>query len=533
MKRHESTFHKYFIRYSHDRNYVNAQTFAIRIGQIPIFLRIIAKGIGLVLCRSKRLDSFLESIPIIQSFTRLLAGNAELVLKSSELTSQVATVDTPLKDETSIYDLVVIGSGPGGSVAALRAAESGLKVLILESGSAYRTGSIEHHSLAQTELQFKNGGLNFIWGTKPVLFAEGWTLGGGSEVNSGLYHRLVGTHRTKILNSVGATEEEWVRFEELVEKELSVQKSPILNEPELGLIAGAKRMGLIYEEIPRWRTYEPTERHQGMQETYLTKAQQLGVEILTCAPVRKILPQIDHIKIQISGTHSNKQIKTLNVVIAAGTIETPTLLNRSRISKRKFELNFHPMIRFVSAQNSDINDGDLFPSWQAWTSDYEAKYGYSVSTYPYLAATLTSLGQRGNLDVNDYKRMAAYFASFALHDSRVYLRRFGKKLIPTIGWGAKDKEKISDVSNQLAELLREGDAIEIWPKKGISPITTVHLFGSIPLGRSQLIDECGRLRNEPRIRISDGSLMPHAPWGNPQGPIMVLCELMSERCSSG
>jgi hypothetical protein len=340
-------------------------------------------------------------------------------------------------------------------------------------------------------------------------------------------------HRTKILNSVGATEEEWVRLEELVERELSVQKAPISIEPELGLIAGAKRMGLVYEEIPRWRTYEPTEQHQGMQETYLNKAQQIGVQVLTCAPVRKILPKTDHIEIQINGTNSNRQIKTREVVVAAGTIETPMLLNRSRISKRRFELNFHPMIRFVSAQSSDINDGDLFPSWQAWTSDYEAKYGYSVSTYPYLAATLTSLGQRGNLDVNDYKRMAAYFASFALHDSHAYLRRFGKKLIPTIGWGTRDKEKIKHVSSQLAELLKEGEAVEIWPKQGISPITTVHLFGSIPLGRSPLVDDCGRLKKEPRIRISDGSLMPHAPWGNPQGPIMVLCELMSERCLNG
>jgi choline dehydrogenase-like flavoprotein len=530
MKKHESILQNYFLRYSRDRNHALALTFASRIEHLPILLRIFSKGIGLVLCRSKSLDNLLDNIPIIQSFARLLAGNAELVLKSAEPTAHAVTVNTSIQDEASVYDLVVIGSGPGGSVAALRAAESGLKVLILESGSAYKTGSIEHHSLTQTELQFKNGGLNFIWGAKPVLFAEGGTLGGGSEVNSGLYHRLVGTHRAKILNSVGATEEEWVRLEELVEKELSVQNAPTSIEPEVGLIAGAKRMGLIYEEIPRWRIYEPTEQHQGMQETYLTKAQQIGVQILTCTPVRKLIAKTDYVEIQISGAHSNRQIKTLEVVIAAGTIETPMLLNRSRISKRKFELNFHPMIRFVSAQSSDINDGDLFPSWQAWTADYEAKYGYSVSTYPYLAATLSSLGQRGRLDVNDYKTMAAYFASFALHDSRVHLRRFGKKLIPTIRWGTRDREKIKSVSNQLAVLLKEGGAVEIWPKKGISPITTVHLFGSIPLGRSPLVDDCGRIKSEPRIRISDGSLMPHAPWGNPQGPIMVLCELMSERC---
>jgi choline dehydrogenase-like flavoprotein len=479
------------------------------------------------------LDGVLERILIVQSFVRFLTGNAELVLRSSGTISAIEIPETLAPVNDLIFDLVVIGSGPGGSVAALRAAESGLKVLILETGGAYTPGNIEHHSLDQTELQFKNGGLNFIWGVKPVLFAEGRTLGGGSEVNSGLYHRLVGTHRTKILRSVGATEVEWARFEELVEHELFVQNSPYSTEPKLGLIAGAKRLGLVHEEIPRWRRYEPKENHQSMQETYIKKALALGAQILTCAPVGKILPQTSHIEVQVGESYSKRKIKALKVVIAAGTIETPKLLTRSKISKEKFELNFHPMIRFVSAQEVEINDGDLFPSWQAWTPDYRLKYGYSVSTFPYLAATLRSLGEKGRLDEQRFKKMAAYFASFALEDSRVYLRRFGWKLVATINWGIKDKKSIKDASNQLAELLRQGGAVEMWPKKGFSPITTVHLFGSIPLGRSQLIDNFGRLKADPRIRISDASLMPHAPWGNPQGPIMVLCEMISERCARG
>jgi hypothetical protein len=79
------------------------------------------------------------------------------------------------------------------------------------------------------------------------------------------------------------------------------------------------------------------------------------------------------------------------------------------------------------------------------------------------------------------------------------------------------------------DLLGSGGATELWPKKGISPVTTVNLFGSMPIGRSTLINDKGRLIRESRIRISDGSLMPQAPWGNPQGAIMVLCELMAKR----
>ena len=37
------------------------------------------------------------------------------------------------------YDIIIIGSGFGGSVSALRLAEKGYKVLILEKGKKYET----------------------------------------------------------------------------------------------------------------------------------------------------------------------------------------------------------------------------------------------------------------------------------------------------------------------------------------------------------------------------------------------------------
>ena len=38
-------------------------------------------------------------------------------------------------NETKTYDLIIIGSGPGGYVAAIRAAQLGMSVLIVEKDS--------------------------------------------------------------------------------------------------------------------------------------------------------------------------------------------------------------------------------------------------------------------------------------------------------------------------------------------------------------------------------------------------------------
>ena len=39
---------------------------------------------------------------------------------------------------TEIYDFIIIGFGFGGSVAAMRLAEKGYRVLVLEQGKRYR-----------------------------------------------------------------------------------------------------------------------------------------------------------------------------------------------------------------------------------------------------------------------------------------------------------------------------------------------------------------------------------------------------------
>jgi cholesterol oxidase len=86
----------------------------------------------------------------------------------------------------AFYDVVVIGSGFGGSVSALRLTEKGYRVGVLEAGRRYRTGEF-----AETNWDVKR----FIWGPRfglygiqrlnllsNVLVLSGAGVGGGSLV---------------------------------------------------------------------------------------------------------------------------------------------------------------------------------------------------------------------------------------------------------------------------------------------------------------------------------------------------------------
>ena len=299
--------------------------------------------------------------------------------------------------EDKIYDVIVIGSGPGGSVAIDKILEKYKDVLLIEKGKKYEPSSIEHHSFKQTYLQFKNEGMNFSFGNIPMIFAEGSTLGGGSEVNSGLYFELTEPYKSEILSLCNINEKDWDAAEDEIKRYLSVQNDPNfdINSSKSALHLGSIKSGLTSQEIPRWKKYKPVAEHQSMQATYLKNAFKKGLDLVLSQKVVQIDNQNSKV-IKVLALDDNKNkftYKCRKVIVAAGTIETPKILKNSKLIKRKVRFNFHPMHRVVAENKNEVNSGNLFPPIQSWTNDKKFKFGYSVSTFPYIKATLASLGE--------------------------------------------------------------------------------------------------------------------------------------------
>ena len=88
---------------------------------------------------------------------------------------------------TPHYNVVIVGTGPGGATAARVLAQGGMKVVLLEEGPAH---SMFRRNQAHTSrYHMQEGGMLVAHGPAVIPVAAGRGVGGGTLINSALSFR--------------------------------------------------------------------------------------------------------------------------------------------------------------------------------------------------------------------------------------------------------------------------------------------------------------------------------------------------------
>jgi len=93
------------------------------------------------------------------------------------------------EEEAEECDVVIVGSGAGGAVAAATLAEAGLDVLVLEAGQHYNRDSYPDHPLDAIASLYRDGGLTIAEGRPAIPVPIGRAVGGTTVINSGTCFR--------------------------------------------------------------------------------------------------------------------------------------------------------------------------------------------------------------------------------------------------------------------------------------------------------------------------------------------------------
>lgn len=484
-----------------------------------------------------------------------------------------------------VFDVVVVGSGAAGAVAAHTLTAAGLSVGIVEEGPWLKTKDVARDVHTTFGRVMRQSGMQVLQGRAYMPMLQGRCVGGSTLVNSAIAWRIpedvvddwsarFGTGDTIRMRSLEP------HFDAL-ERDLSVREvdPAVLGENNRLFVEQAKKLG--FEAAPM-RRYDrqckgsglcltgcPNGAKQGMSVTYVPWALERGARIFTSCTVDRVEISGGRAVAVIARSESGHVVTARArhaVVVAASTVQSPNILRRSGVRAAALGRHFqaHPGLAMGGLFPTTHRPIEMaFGATQGAESTHFRKSDRfkleTISLPPDLAgARIPGVGM-------ELSERLAQLAHVAVWAAQVRAEAEG---VVTSGWGGVDRVRYTMTQNDLAaartactliaRMLFESGAREVWP--GIYGVPSVlrsiddvrlvesapleprcynfiatHLFGAARMGpdpRTSVVDVDFQVHGARGLYVVDSSVFPTNLGVNPQHSIMAMSRLAATRLAN-
>jgi len=486
-------------------------------------------------------------------------------------------------DLTLAADVVVVGSGAGGSTVAATLAEAGLDVLVLEEGGYFKTQDYGADIPAMMGRIMRGGGSTVLMGRSPVPYLEGKCVGGSTVINGGMCWRTPDKILHEWESERGLTELSSRRLEpyfDSVEETINARHQDPGSEGRCNDVfkSGADKLGWRLSLNKRNQihcvgsndcvTGCPSGAKQSTLYSWLPKFFKAGGRLYTRMKVKTIQTKNGR-AVGVSGKLDDPYeprrftVSARAVVLSCGAVQTPLLLQRNKLCKpcghvgKHFTI--HPNVKMAALFDDPIES--MRGTHQAWQCTEFVDEGILLAPgaipTAFMSAIFPTFGQTLADQMVNAKHIATGGVLVDDHaEGQIKTLPFG---LPYVRYDVTDvdQEKFIKAASLLATLYFEAGAREVytafhhWPvlktpddiKKMQAAAPTVesteyftaHIMGTCRMSARAtdgVIDTNGESWDVPGLYIADASVLPGTVGVNPQVTIMALSLLIAHRLSN-
>jgi choline dehydrogenase-like flavoprotein len=483
------------------------------------------------------------------------------------------------RDFREACDVVVVGSGPCGAVAAYELAAAGKRVVLLEEGPPFTPADFELEGSLSMARTMREGGLRFTMGTvMPTMQAI--ALGGGSLVNSAICNRCPEFRFAEWANEADLARTSRKDLEphyDAIAAFLGIAPTPDFVQGRRNLLFrdGCNALGYESEPCPRnvvhcvgsgeCFTGCRARAKQSMDISYVPAAMQLGARVLTSVRVeeirtsgRRVTGVAGRVVAPFTGVPGPRfEIDAKAVVLAAGVLATPLLLLRSgnlanASGQVGEQLQFHPGTSVLGVFPDPVDP--IFGATQGYQCLHFLPEGFKLETLwappGVLAVRLPGMGHQFKQELLDMRFASVFDAIASSHRSRGRVRERGKSLQPSMKWSfhPDDAAILGRAVYVMAEIFFAAGARKIVPGVAGHPdemhslaeaqalrdrpprardmvVASTHVFGTTRMHgdpRRGVVDEDGKAHDLDNLYVADTSVFPLSPAVNPMFTGMAL-----------
>ncbi len=476
-------------------------------------------------------------------------------------------------------DVVVVGSGAGGMVAATVLAESGLSVIVLEEGK--HVPAAAHGRMRQSESLrhlWREGGMSValgLGGAPTVNVTAGVGVGGSSLLTGGVCLRVPEAVLAEWTGEIGLAElspKGLDPYYREVEEAVHVETVPVEMQSRSTQLFGKGAAMLGHPIRPLTRNTKgcqgcgrcnfgcPEQAKMSVDLAYLPRLLAAGGQVVSDCLVERVLHRNGRargVRGRLSnGPHRTKgdrvEVRAEVVVVACGGLHTPLLLKSSGLasfgSQIGRNLTLHPGFRVFARFDEPVR-GWAGAMQSAYSDAYEPEHVTLMSLFipgSVIAATMPGAGPAHHAHARQLPNIAMFGAMIHDEGPGVVRRGLGREPFVTYRMSARDQRAMRRGIALVAETFFAAGAREVYlPILGASafdadafrrleleriPGARFECGSQHPLGTCRLgtraatsgVDPDGKLWDAEGVYVADGSVLPTSLGVNPQLTIMAM-----------